>query len=39
MGASMKITDAIYGSLDWMQWYKKDGADIKGMGLSIGYKF
>jgi hypothetical protein len=39
MGASMKITESVYGSLDWMQWYKKDGADIKGMGLSIGYKF
>jgi hypothetical protein len=39
LGASMKITDAIYGSLDWMQWYKKDGADIKGIGLSVGYKF
>ena len=38
-GASMKLTESIYGSLDWMQWYKKDGADIKGMGLSIGYKF
>jgi len=39
MGVSMKLTESIYGSLDWMQWYKKDGADIKGMGLSIGYKF
>lgn len=35
----MKITDAIYGNLDWMQMYKKDGIDIKGMGLGIGYKF
>ena len=39
LGASMKITESIYGSLDWRQWYKKDGADIKGIGLSIGYKF
>lgn len=39
LGASMKVTDAIYGNLDWMQMYKKDGIDIKGMGLSIGYKF
>lgn len=39
LGASMQITNAIYGNLDWMQMYKKDGIDIKGMGLSIGYKF
>ena len=39
LGASMKIVNNIYGNLDWMQMYKKDGIDIKGMGLSIGYKF
>ena len=39
LGASMQITNAIYGNLDWMQMYKKDGIDIKGMGLSIGHKF
>ena len=39
LGASMKITNAVYGNLDWMQMYKKDGADIKGMGLGIGYSF
>ena len=39
LGASMRLTESIYGSLDWMQWYKKDGADIKGIGLSVGYKF
>jgi hypothetical protein len=39
LGASMKIANNIYGTLDWMQMYKKDGADIKGMGLSVGYKF
>ena len=35
----MKIVNNIYGNLDWMQMYKKEGADIKGMGLSVGYKF
>ena len=39
LGASMKIVNNIYGNLDWMQMYKKDGIDIKGMGLSVGYKF
>jgi len=39
LGASMKIVNNIYGNLDWMQMYKKEGTDIKGMGLSIGYKF
>jgi opacity protein-like surface antigen len=39
LGASMKIVNNIYGNLDWMQMYKKDGVDIKGMGLSVGYKF
>jgi len=39
LGASLKITNDIYGSLDWMQSYKKDGIDIKGVGLSVGYKF
>jgi len=39
LGASMKIANNIYGNLDWMQVYKKEGTDIKGMGLSIGYKF
>ena len=39
LGASMKITNNIYGNLDWMQMYKKEGTDIKGMGLSIGYSF
>ena len=39
LGTSMKFTDKIYGTLDWMQMYKKDGADIKGFGLSVGYNF
>jgi hypothetical protein len=39
LGASLKVADNIYGSLDWMQSYKKDGIDIKGVGLSVGYKF
>ena len=39
LGTSMKIADNIYGSLDWMQSYKKDGIDIKGVGLSVGYKY
>ena len=39
LGASMKIVNNIYGNLDWMQMYKKEGTDIKGMGLSVGYKF
>jgi hypothetical protein len=39
LGASLKFSQNVYGSLDWMQMYKKDGLDIKGMGLSIGYKF
>jgi outer membrane autotransporter protein len=39
LGASMKIAKNVYGNLDWMQIYKKDGVDIKGFGLSVGYKF
>ncbi len=39
LGTSMKFTDKIFGTLDWMQMYKKDGADVKGFGLSVGYKF
>jgi hypothetical protein len=39
LGTSMKFTDKIYGTLDWMQMYKKDNADIKGFGLSVGYNF
>jgi hypothetical protein len=39
LGTSMKITDKVFGTLDWMQMFKKDGADIKGFGLSVGYKF
>ena len=39
LGTSMKYTDKIYGTLDWMQMYKKDDADIKGFGLSVGYNF
>jgi hypothetical protein len=39
LGASMKIANNIYGNLDWMQMYKKEGTDIKSMGLSVGYKF
>ena len=39
LGTSMKFTDSIYGTLDWMQMYKKDGFDVKGFGLSVGYKF
>ena len=34
-----KRTDKVFGTLDWMQMFKKDGADIKGFGLSVGYKF
>jgi hypothetical protein len=39
LGVKVKITPNIYSSLDWMQMYKKDGADIKGFGLSVGYNF
>lgn len=39
LGIKVKITSNIYSSLDWMQMYKKDGADIKGFGLSVGYNF
>jgi len=39
LGTSMKFTDKIYGTLDWMQMYKKDDADIKGLGLTVGYNF
>ena len=39
LGTSMKFSDSIYGTLDWMQMYKKDGFDVKGFGLSVGYKF
>jgi hypothetical protein len=39
LGIKVKITPNVYSSLDWMQMYKKDGADIKGFGLSVGYNF
>ena len=39
LGIKVKITSNIYSSLDWMQMYKKEGADIKGFGLSVGYNF
>jgi opacity protein-like surface antigen len=39
LGVSYNITRNVYASLDYMQWLKKDGADIKGFGLNVGFNF
>jgi hypothetical protein len=38
-GAQTKFTKDIYGQVDYMNYYQKDGATAKGFTLSIGTRF
>jgi len=39
MGIQTKFTPTIYGQLDYMNYYHKDGIRAQGYGVSIGYRF
>jgi hypothetical protein len=39
MGLQTKFTPAIYGQVDYMNYYHKDGIRAQGYGISLGYRF
>ena len=39
LGAQYSFTKSVYGELDWMSYYSKNGASGKGPSINVGYKF
>ncbi|WP_431257263.1 porin family protein [Roseateles chitinivorans] len=39
LGGRYNFSKTIYGGLDYMQYYKKDGLKVDGVTLNVGYRF
>ena len=39
LGGRYNFSKTLYGGLDYMQYYKKDGVKIDGVTLNVGYRF
>ncbi|WP_431262136.1 porin family protein [Roseateles chitinivorans] len=39
LGGRYNFSKTLYGGLDYMQYYKKDGLKIDGVTLNVGYRF
>ena len=39
VGLQTKFTSSVYGQVDYMNYYHKDGIRVQGYGVSVGYRF